>query len=382
MPRNESGGIGRREFLKRTAAGGVALAFGPHIWIPRPVLGAVEAATLHPNLNPLRVVGVQDNAFTTDLKPTATWVQQEPLVKADRVAAAIDRMACALAEEKEPKTAWQKVFVKPPQKAWNEVVVAIKTNQIARQRTRSAVVAKVCHVLTDELGVKGSNIFIYDGVHGGRMSQETRFAGLPEGVNLANQWGGIKTQVPVPKPFKDGAEQSRCLDHLAKGTIDILVNIALCKGHGNQFGGFTMAMKNHFGSFDPQPSHRAGGGADYLIAVNKTPQILGTLEEKTGKVLFPRQQLVLVDALWASRPGPGGEATHQTNSLFMGVSCPVVDYQVARQFRRDRMTWPINEEVTDRFLSDLGIAAKDLPNEGKIIDVSDAPSGAPAGAQA
>jgi len=368
MVRRGNGDVSRREFLQRTAAGGAAFVVAPHIWVPRPMGGFAGGETVHPNISGLRVVGLHDDTMTTELKPRATWLQQEPLVRADVVAANIDRMACALAQEKEVKKAWQAIFVKPPKRAWNEVVVAVKTNHIAKQRTRSAVVARVCHVLTDVMGVKGSNIHIYDACNGGRMAQKTPFAGLPAGVHLSNRWGGYNIRTTVPKPWKDGQQQARCLDHLVKGTVDILVNIALCKGHGQGFGGATMTMKNHFGTFEPGPSHRKGGGADYLIAINKTGQILGQIDPKTGKVLFPRQQVSLVDALWASRPGPGGEATHQLNSLYMGALNPVVDFQVARHVRRDRMGWPVNEEVIGRFLTDFGLAEKDLPNGGKIID--------------
>jgi hypothetical protein len=127
-------------------------------------------------------------------------------------------------------------------------------------------------------------------------------------------------------------------------------------------------MKNHFGTFDPSPSHTGGGGADYLIALNKTPQILGEMDRTTGKVLFPRQQLVLVDCLWASDPGPSGESTHQPNRLFMGTLPAVVDYQVATKFRRDAMGWKTNSALATRFLTEFGYQASDLPQGGQIID--------------
>jgi len=361
--------LSRREFLKRSAAGGALFAFGPHIWIPRSMVGFAGDGNPHPNISGLRVVGVQDEKMTGEQKPRSTWLEQEPLVKADLVAANIDRLACALAEEKEVKKAWEKIFVKPPKKAWGDVVVAIKTNHIAKQRTRSAVVAKVAHVLTDVIGVKGTNVHIYDACDGRRMSEETPFKGLPEGVELANRWGGYNIRATVPKPYKDGQQQARCLDHLVKGTVDILIDLALCKGHDQRFGGITLSMKNHFGTFEPNPSHRSGGGADYLIGINKTPEILGQIDPKTGKVLFPRQQLCLIDALWSGRPGtPSGESIGQPNSLYMGVFGPVMDFVLARSLCRDRLGWSVNEEVLGRFLSEFGLKEQDLPNEGKVID--------------
>jgi hypothetical protein len=155
---------------------------------------------------------------------------------------------------------------------------------------------------------------------------------------------------------------------LVDGTVDILINVALCKGHSDKFGGFTMTMKNHFGTFDPGPGHR-GGAQDYLLAINQTPEVLGPMDARTGKVLYPRQQLCLVDALWASEGGPGGYPRYQPNFLAMGVLSPVVDYQLATKFRGEKMGWQPNMEATRRMLTDFGFSEADLPAGGKIIEI-------------
>jgi hypothetical protein len=147
--------------------------------------------------------------------------------------------------------------------------------------------------------------------------------------------------------------------HLVDGSVDILINIAMCKGHSQRFGGFTMTMKNHLGTFSPGPAH-SNGGQDYLIAINQTPEILGAMDKKTGKVLYPRQQLCLIDALWASKRGPGGKPTHQPNFLAIGVTSPVVDYQVATKFRGEEMGWEPNMKATHRMLEDFGYDDGDL----------------------
>ena len=368
MDRQRIGGVSRREFFRRAAAGGAAFALTPYLWTRHPAIGFAGGSEVHPNISSLRVVGIHDEKMTTALEPTATWTRQEQLVQADRVAYNLDRLACTLAQEKDAKKAWQAIFVKPPKKDWSDVVVAIKANHISKQRARSAVVAKVCRVLTDTIGVKGQNIHIYDAVTGKRMATKTPYKGLPEGVDLAGLWGGVTTPTRVPAPWKGGREQARCLKQLVEGKVDILVNLALCKGHGRQFGGFTMTMKNHFGTFDPRPSHRAGGGTDYLVAINKTTEILGPLDPKKGTVTFPRQQLCLIDALWASKPGPGGEATHQPNSLYMGVMSPVVDYQVATHLRHKRLGWYVEKKVLRRFCEEFGFTPEALPEGGKIIE--------------
>jgi hypothetical protein len=357
-------GVTRRDFLRASLVGAGALMF-PYVVTPRDLFALEAGQSIHPNVSPLRVVGLHDLQMTAEQSVRNTWADQERLVRAEVIHADMDRLACALAEEKNASAAWKKIFIKPPAKAWSDVVVAIKTNNISDQHTRSPVMAKLCHVLTDVLGVKAENVHIYDGVHGGDITRKSPFAGLPEGVRIENKWGGVNTPAPVSAPWKDGAGTSQCVGAIARGDVDILINVALCKGHGQNFGGFTMTMKNHFGTFDPQPGHR--DGADYLLGINASPAVLGNMD-KSGKVLFPRQQLCVIDALWASKGGPSGLPDAQPNRLFMGVFGPIVDYQVACQFRRDTMNWPVNANVLKRCLADFGFNEAMLPNGGAIID--------------
>lgn len=359
-------GLSRRGFLKTTAVGALAFSAAPMFLSTRTAAAYEPGGKIHPNIDPLRVVGVQDSAMTTGQSVDTAWSVRDPLVAADVVSENMDRMAMKLTGDKRAADAWKAVFIKPAGKEWGDVVVAIKTNQIAQQHTRSAVMAKVCNVLVDEIGVKPGNIHVYDAKHGGSMPRNP-WTGLPEGIRLESQWGGIDTSVPVPGPWRDGSGSSECNGHLARGAVDILTNIALSKGHGAQFGNFTMSMKNHFGTFNPRFGH-SGDGAGYLIAINKSPQILGQIDEKTGNVVFPRQQLTIIDALWASEGGPGGLPNVQPNMLIMGTCNPVVDYVVARDLRQERMGWRVNQQVCDRFLEGFGIAAQDLPNSGMIID--------------
>jgi hypothetical protein len=219
--------------------------------------------------------------------------------------------------------------------------------------------------------VSPQNVTIYDAKHGGNMSRSTPFKGLPDGVRVADKWGGFSAKTTVPAPYLDGNAERSCLEHLVNGTVDILINIAMCKGHGGQFGGFTLSMKNHFGTFDPQPGHAEGGGADYVIGINKSPEVLGEMDARTGKVLFPRQQLVLIDALWASGGGgPCARPSDQLNTLVMGTCGPAVDYVVATKVRQERMGWRINPGVADRFLAEFGFSKEDLPQDGRLIDAA------------
>jgi hypothetical protein len=363
--------LSRRRFLKTAAAGALAAGALPTIISPRRVEAYEPGGAIHPNLSPLRVVGIQDAAMISGHQDRVTWQEGERMVVPDVIHDNMDRLAMTLTEERNVADAWKAVFVKPPGKAWSDVEVAIKTNNIAEQHTRSPVLARLCHVLTGIVGVSAARIHIYDARHGGGMSRSTPFSGLPEGVQVADEWGGFSRRATVPAPYLNGRQQRACLGQLVEGRVDILINVCLCKGHGGQFGGFTMSLKNHFGTFDPGPSHNQGGGADYLIGINKSSEILGAMDPRTGHVLFPRQQLVVVDALWASEGGPGGLTEAQPNALMMGTFGPAVDYLAAMRFRKDMIGWRVNEGVTRRILSEFGYRESDLPDGGRIVDAAD-----------
>lgn len=361
-------GITRRQFIKDTAIAGTAIAAVPTLLIKRCPAAWSPGTTVHPDVDNLKVVGIIDPAMTLETETEIPWSRQEELVVRDLVWEGMDRLACGLTGLNSPVNAWNTIFKKPPKKSWADTVVAIKTNNIARQHTRSAVISKVCHALTELVGVKAGNIHIYDACHGGSMQYATPFSGLPEGVRIEGQWGGFSGSAPVYGPWSKAGNSSDCLKQLAQGQVDVLVNISMCKGHSDKFGGFTMTMKNHFGTFHPRPGHRSGG-FEYLLGINQTSQILGPMDSKTGRVLFPRQQLCIVDGLWASEPGPGGEPTHQPNFIAMGVLSPVVDYVVATQFRAGRMKWDINMKAATRMLTEFGFSKSDLSNNGRLFMV-------------
>ncbi len=358
--------ITRRRFVKGSLIVGAAVTACPTLLIPRVRAAWAKRTPLHPQINDLRVVGLTDKAMSRAEEPATSWRRQNELVDQEVVWANIDRLACSLAERGYPSEAWRAIFVKPPYKSWSDTVVAIKTNNIGRQHTRSAVMGKICHVLHDTLGVKPFNIHIYDACHGRNMSRDTPFEGLPEGCRIEDTWGGSHTATMVPAPWKDGKGQAQCIKPLVDGTVDILVNIAVCKGHSSRFGRFTMTMKNHFGTFSPKPGHK-GSSFEYLLAINQTPEILGPMDRRTGRLLYPRQQICLVDALWASEGGPGGTPSHQPNFLAMGVAAPLVDYLVATDFRRRTMGWQINMKALREMLAAFGYHQGDLPDGGRII---------------
>jgi hypothetical protein len=359
--------ISRRAFVKKATIMGTAMAAFPTLLLRKLRASWAQKTVVHPHVDNLRVVAITDSTMTKAIEPCSTWARQNELVVSERVWENIDKLACTLAETRNPREAWRTIFIKPRRKPWADTVVAIKTNNIARQHTRSAVMAKIVHTLTDTLGVKPFNIHIYDASHGSNIERYTPFGGLPEGCHIAGTWGGITALTAVPGPWKNSGGQSKCVRHLVDGSVDILINVAVCKAHSKRFGGFTMAMKNHFGTFSPGPGHEPGS-LNYLIAINQTPEILGSMDERTGKVLYPRQQLCVIDALWASKGGPGGNPSHQPNFLAIGVMAPVVDYQVATKFRGEMMGWYHYMPAARRMLTDFGYTESDLPAGGKIME--------------
>jgi hypothetical protein len=354
--------------MKQVMVTGAALTAFPTVFIRKAPAAWARKTVVHPEIDNLRVVGLTDARMTKAHETGTSWARQNELVMSEVVWENIDKLACSLAQCRDSTEAWRQIFIKPPRKSWAETVVAIKTNNIARQHTRSAVMAKIVHTLTNTLGVRPANLHIYDACHGYEMGKYTPFAGLTGGCRIEDTWGGSTVLTAVPAPWKGSGGRARCLRHLVDGSVDILINIALSKGHSSRFGGFTMTMKNHFGTFSPRPGHQSGN-QDYLIAINQTPEILGPLDKKTGAVLYPRQQLCLVDALWASKGGPGGNPSHQPNFLAMGVLSPIVDYQVATQFRGEQMGWEPNMEMTRRMLTEFGYTEADLSAGGNLINV-------------
>jgi len=357
--------ITRRSFIKKTAVATVGITAFPMIFVPKVKAQWARKTIVHPNVDNLRVVGITDSAMAEAVDSIPRdWASQERLIRANVVSENMDKLACKLTEINDINKAWHTVFVKPLKKSWSETVVAIKTNGIAQQHTHSAVMAKTCHVLTDIIGIKPFNIHIYDACHGYNLKISAPFAGLPDGVRIENDWGGSNTETAIPNPYNNGLKNSHCLRHLVDGSVDILINMAMCKGHWADFGGFTRTMKNHFGTFSPQHHN----GTDYMLAINQTPEILGHMDKRTGKVHYPRQQLCIVEAFFSNEGFRMVSPSFQTNFLAMGVFSPIVDYIIATRFRGDKMGWLPNIVATGRMLTEFGFDKSDLPSGGKLIE--------------
>jgi hypothetical protein len=278
-----------------------------------------------------------------DMPDFATMAVQNGAVDTERVRKNLDAMAMALAQKESPADAWAAILRKPRDKAWEKVRAAIKVNCICDNHPRIAVVGKVCGEL-GALGVPMENIVIYDGCHDANKHYPPYVGkGLPEKVKVSRKSSLLSgaTEAVTPSPDKGSYE---CSADIATGAIDILVNCAVNKGHNQKFGGATLTMKNHFGTFTPHP--HGHGTLDYVLAINKSDAIVG------GEPV--RQQLCIVDSLWASTHRPRGIPNKNTHRLVMGVFGPAVDYLTIKKIREPVMGAKHNDKALRRFATEFG----------------------------
>jgi hypothetical protein len=311
-----------------TGLGAVACA-GPMSALGKdPGRAWVTGKQINPDIDNLRVVHCADPAMLTGDPQRWDIESQNAPVVAARVRANVEAMACALAQKPSPAEAWATIFRKPEGKAWPDVKVAIKPNASGGNITRVAVIDAVLAGLTG-LGVRAANVTLYGcprfneneaGVYAPFLGR-----GLPGGVVLSkgHEAMGGTVEAVVPEP---AAGRYNCAAALADGSIDLLVNIATNKGHfAPTFGGMSLTMKNHAGSFEMPLSRHLSGGLDYVIAFNKSEAILGGTP--------PRQQLCIVDSLWGMTSGPGGVPNKRPGALSMGTFGPAVDWVVSKRVR-------------------------------------------------
>ena len=117
-----------------------------------------------------------------------------------------------------------------------------------------------------------------------------------------------------------------------------LVNVAVLKNHGT--AQVTLAMKNHYGSVSPVPSH--SGHCNPAIPA---------LNQQIRDVITPNniQKIFITDALWASvLSGPGGNPDWNPKKLIMSLDTVACDYQGWNVINEERVgsgyspiNWPV-----------------------------------------
>ncbi len=365
----------RRDFIKLSAAGvasGVvasntvanSLSYSDSV---NRVTFRQTPIPVNPNIDDLRVVFIHDeNMVSASCKQVSFsgLSGQNNVVDDTLVKSHMDKMAVALAENGDSSAAWAKIFRKPSDKSWNEVTVAIKVNSIGVNHPRLAIVGKVCEELIN-LGVSSSSIVIYDAhpSYSKAKNLYSQYVGsaLPSGVKISD--GGTSPNVNVP----DLGSTDKCTDVLVNNsgipTKDILVNIAVSKGHGSSNGGVTLTMKNHIGSFMYYCPYR---DFNRFIKMNQHEAILGG-DEENG--IPARQQLNIIDALWASKSNsPSATPNTDTDRIIMGTSSPILDYLTCKHLMDPVVGQSVNWNLINRFATDFGYSISEVEN----LDMVDA----------
>jgi hypothetical protein len=290
-----------------------------------------------------------------------SWEEQNEAIDSARVAFNMDKMAMALAKQGTAAAAWNTIFQQPGGKTWNNVKIAIKVSALrTNNMPKLSIIAKLCKEL-QVLGVQPGNIIIFDSGMKNRLNTgilsgnnintyKTAYSlgKLPAGIQAKYNMGG-ETDITL----KTG-DTCPCVTWLADGTIDMLINIAINKGHNLlALGGYTLTFKNHVGTMhfgrEPITSRKyVHPSAEQLIAMNSSNEILGGTP--------PRQQLCIVDSLWASKLGPGAAPDTRTNSLVMGTFSHAVDYATIKLIREKLMTdiVPITHSVVSQYWEAFG----------------------------
>ncbi len=346
----------RRNFLKTSAAGAANLVVAGVVSKNLAASPKKPFKQINREIDNLRVVCCHDPEMV-DGDPTSwnTIADQNETVDGDRIQNNLDQMAMSLAEKNSPQEAWSTIFTKPASKEWSEVRVAIKANCKTNSgrhsnNPRLAVLDKICKELNN-LGIPFGSIIIYDGDDEEAYEPYGSYVGngLPSGIIVSEQndaLGGIVTNAQIPDPWN---KTDKCTKDIAEGNIDILVNITVNKGSHNWTGPATLCMKNHYGTFGiGSPDH----DFDYMIGISKSDAIVGGTP--------PRQQLCIVDSIWASITGPAAVPNKAPYKLVMGTCAPVVDYLTVKKIREDDMGASHTSSIINKYMTEFGYSTSDV----------------------
>jgi hypothetical protein len=367
----------RRSFLKMAAAGAAGITVsGPAV---KSVLGSPAATSawttgkaINPNISNNRVVCMYDPAMISNQNlATFSLSSFAGATSTTVISTDMDKMAMSLSQKATADLAWSTIFQKPAAKTWAQVVVAIKVNGCNHKNLpRTAVVGKICNVLKG-LGVLAANIIVYDGANGSRCNDigdyasyfsttdTTKFPGITS-TNSTGLGGSGSAAVP-------NMSNQTCPASFISGAVDIIVNISVNKGHctpnnggpaqGNT-GGVTLCLKNHFGTFPPSHNNSNPSTGDAAVYMNMSDAIIGGTP--------PRQQLCIVDSLWAdNNNNPDGTPTSVLSRLVMGTFAGSVDYLTSMRIKQDIQVTQLKEknnmDTTQiaRFMTLFGYATTD-----------------------
>jgi hypothetical protein len=353
----------RRSFIKSSAAGTAGLVLAPTI--SRSIAAVSQQMVwqdkmpVNPAISNMRVVCCHDPEMVTrNPSQIGVFSSTNDVIDAAIVSRNMDQMAMLLAQQSTPEDSWKTIFRSG--KPWNQTKAAIKINGVMSNLARAAVVKKITEVMVDLLGMQPTNIVVYDG-HGNAAGNDkyTPYGSPTDPSKIRaiisekfSAMGGVKNvSIPVTGTTLSGVGPTNLVD----GITDILVNIAVNKGHLSQVGTTTLCLKAHFGTF----LDREGGSAEFMhhnltdavININKLDPIIG------GNPV--RQQLCIIDSIFASQGGPGGNADTRLDRLIMGTFAGAVDYCCVKKVREGEKNWRHDNSVVAKFLTSFGYNEED-----------------------
>lgn len=351
----------RRDFLRMTAAGAAGLTLTSKVdRIFASQGGWTDGMAINPDISNTRVVCGYDTGMFKNAPTAARFSAQNDAIDEERVFLVLDEMAKELVKAEKPNAtadkAWETIFRSG--RTWEETKVAIKVNcAYTGNMPRVAIIKKMCMILSG-FGVQASNIVVYDSCgNASGSSKYTPYFSLTDtskiGAVVSNRSESLggREQATV-----SGASNVSCVADFINGVTDILINIAVNKGHGSSYGSCTLCMKNHLGTFTNTSSE---GNASNLhptnafFNINKHAAVLG------GDP--PRQQLCIIDSLLASKGGPSASPNSTLYSrIVMGTLAPIVDYCCVKNIREPLLDASHNAQVVNRFLSDFGYSESDI----------------------
>jgi hypothetical protein len=362
---------GRRNFLKTSAVGAAGLA------LAGPLSKKAKAVDLPVKLIPLSTTKINqdvDNlrvAYITDdtAKPAECMVRSSTYPGFDsfnnptnattgvnyaNVKTKMDKLACALTNNADIDAAWGTLLKIPSTKTWATAKAAIKINSIGSDHAAVPIVAKICEVLIGK-GMPEANICVFDMTQGGAKGIYDKYRGagkqLPAGILFGgngNDAASTNAKYTAKFPAGYSMDATYCIDG-----VDIYVNIGNNKGHDqtDNYSGVTMCLKNNFGTVC-----FGHNGMDQLTAANSCDYIMGNIP-----TAYPaKQQLCIVDSLWAGNPGDwsGGISNgNDQRTIVMGTFAGAVDYVTTNVIRKPKFSSSTNYSVVDQFLSKFGYSA-------------------------
>lgn len=360
--------LSRRLFLKSSVGGAAGITLtGANLKsaMAKPQQSGfawTDKMAINPDIDNMRVVSMHDPEMAGD--PLGSSINQvQKVVNDEKVRKNMDRMAMELAGKDTADEAWRTIF--RSSKAWEDTKVIIKLNCVENKMlARVSIIKKIVDVLID-FGVKPENIVLFDGQGADWQSYEP-YVSLTDDTliraKLSNSYSDVGGKVEVQIPDID---KGYAPGDMVNGATDIVVNIAVNKGHNSptfNIGMTTLCLKNHFGTFlsDGGFGGMYGGGlmamhlhsTTGLININKIKEIVG------GDPV--RQQLCIIDSMWAMKGGPTGSVDGKYDLLVMGTFAGAVDYCCVKKIREEVMGVTNHQAaVIPRYLTEFGYSESD-----------------------